>query len=136
MASVPTSTNDKPARFALLIAGGFGIVAAMIILWVVGSIPLAATFLATTLVLSSALLVFRRLFPATTLVTTEPDWSVARALAESSADAIAVTDRAGRLVCANDQYEAIFLGFPTPPGLPFDASGVERLSAAGRVAPC
>ena len=134
MASVPTSTNDKPARFALLIAGGFGVVAAMIILWVVGSIPLAATFLATTLVLSSALLVFRRLFPATTLVTTEPDWSVARALAESSADAIAVTDRAGRLVCANDRYEAIFLGFPTPPGLPFDASGVERLSAAGRAA--
>jgi two-component system cell cycle sensor histidine kinase/response regulator CckA len=134
MASVPTSTNDMPARFALLIASGFGIVAAVIILWAVGSIPLAATFLATALVLSSALVVFRRLFPATTLVTTEPDWSVARALAESSADAIAVTDRAGRLVCANDRYETIFLGFPTPPGLPFDASGVERLSAAGRAA--
>ena len=134
MASVPTSTNTTPARAALAIAGGFGVVAAGIILWAVGSIPLAATFLATTLVLAGGLIVFRRLFPVVSAVTVEPDWSVARALAESSADAIAVTDRAGRLVCANDRYEAVFLGFPTPPGLPFDASGVERLSAAGRTA--
>ena len=35
---------------------------------------------------------------------------------EASADAVAVTDRAGRLVCANDRYEALFGGFPTPPG--------------------
>lgn len=134
MARVPRSTTDMPARSALLIAGGFGLAAALVILGVVGSIPLAGTFLATTLVLGGALVVYRQLFQSPTVVASEPDWSIARALAESSSDAIAVTDRAGRLVCANDRYEAIFLGFPTPPGLPFDASGVERLSAAGRAA--
>ncbi|WP_010164245.1 response regulator [Sphingomonas sp. PAMC 26617] len=134
MASVPISSSDTPARSALLIAVGSGILASLIILGALGSVPIAAAFLASAIVLGGGLLVFRRLFPIAADTASEPDWSVARALAESSADAIAVTDRAGRLVCANDRYEAVFSGFPTPPGLPFDASGVERLSAAGRAA--
>src|SRR3546814_4777016 len=52
----------------------------------------------------------------------------------ASADAVAITDRAGRLVCANDRYEALFGGLPTPPGLPVGDSDVSLLAAAGRAA--
>src|SRR3546814_9765761 len=39
-----------------------------------------------------------------------------------------------RLVCANDRYEALFGGLPTPPGLPVGDSDVSLLAAAGRAA--
>lgn len=132
MASLPTSPTAS--RGAALIAVTCGCAAAAIILVVIGSAPIAAAFLATALVATGAMLLFRRLFPRTTELGAEPDWSVARTVAESSPDAIAVTDRAGRLVCANNRYETLFGGFATPPGLPFDATGVELLGAAGRAA--
>lgn len=99
MASLPTSPN--PSRGAALIAIGCGCAAAAIVLVVIGSAPIAAAFFATALVATGGLLLFRRLFPRTAELAAEPDWSVARTVAESSPDAIAVTDRAGRLVCAN-----------------------------------
>ncbi len=134
MASLPASPPSTAARGAALIAMGCGVLASLVILLLIGSVPIAAAFGATALVLTGGLLLFRRLFPRTMNLAPEPDWSVARTVAESSPDAIAVTDRAGRLVCANDRYEALFGGFATPPGLPFDASGVERLGTAGRAA--
>jgi two-component system cell cycle sensor histidine kinase/response regulator CckA len=134
MASLSASPPSTAARGAALIAMGCGVLASLVILLLIGSVPIAAAFGATALVLTGSLLLFRRLFPRTMNLASEPDWSVARTVAESSPDAIAVTDRAGRLVCANDRYEALFGGFATPPGLPFDASGVERLGTAGRAA--
>ena len=64
----------------------------------------------------------------------ETDWSVARTLAAASDDALAVTDRAGRLICANERYRARFGGYPTPPGLPLDGAGAADLATAGRTA--
>ncbi|WP_260599043.1 response regulator [Sphingomonas endolithica] len=135
MASLPAPpTTPDQTRSAALIAIGCGVAAALVILGLVGNIVVAAAFLATALVITSGLVAARRLFPASKLGETEPDWSVARTLAASSADAVAITDRAGRMVCANDRYETLFGGFPTPPGLPVDNTGVERLSSAGRAA--
>ena len=134
MATLPAPPQSTATRSAALIAIGCGVAAALVILGLIGSVAIAAAFLAAALVVTGGLIAYRRLFPATADTALEPDWSVARALAESSPDAIAVTDRAGRLVCANDRYEALFGGFPTPPGLPFDATGVERLGNAGRAA--
>ena len=134
MATLPAPPQSTAFRSAALIAIGCGVAAALVILGLIGSLSIAAAFLAAALLVTGGLLAFRRLFPPTAATALEPDWSVARALAESSPDAIAVTDRAGRLVCANDRYEAVFGGFPTPPGLPFDATGVERLGNAGRAA--
>ena len=135
MASLPApiSTNHA-SRTAMLIAGGCGLAAALIILWLVGNIIIAAAFLATGLVVGGGMIAARRLFPPTAIGDAEPDWSVARTLAASSADAVAVTDRAGRLICANDRYEMLFAGFSTPPGLPVGEAGVDRLSQAGRAA--
>jgi two-component system cell cycle sensor histidine kinase/response regulator CckA len=117
-----------------LIAAGCGIAAALVILGVIGDLVVAAAFLATALVIGGGLVAARRLFPAANPGETEPDWSVARALATISVDAVAITDRAGRMVFANDRYETVFGGFPTPPGLPVDHNAVERLSSAGRAA--
>jgi two-component system cell cycle sensor histidine kinase/response regulator CckA len=84
--------------------------------------------------IAAGLIIFRRLFPPTRAEAPEPDWSVARTLAATSPEAVAITDRAGRLVCANGRYETLFSGFPTPPALPIDDAGVESLSTAGRTA--
>ncbi|CAN5476512.1 ATP-binding protein [soil metagenome] len=135
MASLPASSSSlSPARGAALIAGGCGLAAALIVLGILRSLPVAAAFLATGLVIGGALIVARRLFPRSAGEASEPDWSVARALAAGSGDALAVTDRAGRLVCANDRYEALFGGFPTPPALPIGDADASSLGAAGRAA--
>ncbi|GHH08232.1 signal transduction histidine kinase [Sphingomonas glacialis] len=134
MVPLPAPPHATATRSAALIALGCGLAAALVILGILHSLVIAAAFLAAALVVTGGLIAARRLFPATASTAIEPDWSVARALAASSPDAIAVTDRAGRLVCANDRYEALFGGFPTPPGLPLDAGGVDRLGSAGRAA--
>jgi len=135
MASVPVSPSSlSPARAAALIAGGCGLAAAAIVLVVLRSLPIAAAFLAAGLVIGGALIVARRLFAGSATDAAEPDWSVARALAAGSSDALAVTDRAGRLVCANDRYEALFGGFPTPPALPIGDADASILGGAGRAA--
>ncbi|MET3759779.1 response regulator [Sphingomonas sp. UYEF23] len=134
MVPLPAPPHATATRSAALIALGCGLAAALVILGILHSLVIAAAFAAAALVVTGGLIAARRLFPATASTAIEPDWSVARALAASSPDAIAVTDRAGRLVCANDRYEALFGGFPTAPGLPLDAGGVDRLGSAGRAA--
>ncbi|MEO5866107.1 MAG: hybrid sensor histidine kinase/response regulator, partial [Sphingomonas sp.] len=133
MASLPASSGS-PARSSALIAVTCGLAAALVILGAMRSWPIAGGFLAAALVIGGGAIVIRRLFPAGAAGSGEPDWSVARALAASSADALAVTDRAGRLICANDRYEALFAGFPTPPALPLTDADISSLSAAGRAA--
>jgi len=61
-----------------------------------------------------------------------PDWSVTVAAIERDDNAIAVTDRAGRLVCANAKYQAWFTANAAPPRLALDNMSLERLAKAGR----
>ena len=63
-----------------------------------------------------------------------PDWSVTVAAIDRADAAIAITDRAGRLTCANALYEAWFGAAHAPPRLPVDAPSLERLAKAGRAA--
>jgi two-component system cell cycle sensor histidine kinase/response regulator CckA len=136
MASLP-ALNGNPAgaaRRAALIALVSGVAAAAVILLLLGNIVIAAAFLATAILIGGGALAYRRIFPASAGEGAEPDWALARMLAAASPDAVAVTDRAGRLVCANDRYEALFGGFPTPPDLPLDGNGADRLGVAGRKA--
>lgn len=63
-----------------------------------------------------------------------PDWSVTVTAIDRSDAAIAVTDRAGRLVCANPLYEKWFTADHAPPRLPVDNASLERLAKAGRAA--
>src|SRR3569623_3022913 len=134
MASLASPPSLSPARGAALSAGGCGLAAAAIALAILRSLPVAAAFLAAGLVIGGALIVARRLFAGNAAEAAEPDWSVARALAAGSSDALAVTDRAGRLVCANDRYEALIGGFPQQPALPLGDADASALGAAGRSA--
>ena len=63
-----------------------------------------------------------------------PDWSVTVAAIERSDAAVAVTDRAGRLVCANRKYQDWFTAGAAPPRLAVDTMSLERLAKAGRSA--
>ncbi|WP_242146529.1 response regulator [Sphingomonas sp. BAUL-RG-20F-R05-02] len=136
MASLPALTGNpaSAARSAALIALASGVAAALVILLLLGNIVIAAAFLATAILIGGGALAYRRIFPASGGEGAEPDWALARVLAGASPDAVAVTDRAGRLVCANDRYETLFGGFPTPPDLPLDSNDAERLGVAGRKA--
>ena len=62
-----------------------------------------------------------------------PDWSVTHAAIERAADAVAITDRAGRLVCANGRFTEWF-GMAAPPRLPLGAADPARAEEAARTA--
>src|SRR5690606_40813314 len=63
-----------------------------------------------------------------------PDWTVTVAAIEQPGMAIAITDRANRLVCANAAYELWFGSSHAPPRLPVDAASTEELARAARAA--
>ncbi|MFA5988598.1 MAG: response regulator [Sphingomonas sp.] len=123
----------SPSRFAAMAAGTSGTLAAIIILWVLGDLAIAALFVAASLVMAGALLGSRALFPARAQAPL-PDWVLARALADTNDAAIVVTDKAGRMVCANERYQLLFSGHPTPPDLPVGDQDSVRLAMAGRAA--
>lgn len=61
-----------------------------------------------------------------------PDWSATYAAIEFDKAAIAICDRAGRLLCANGRFELWFEGLRAPPDLDLDDAGHSLLLAAGR----
>ena len=97
MASLPLSTHLNPTRAAALVAGAATVTAAALVLWLVGSIIAAAGFIATVIVAAGAVIAWRMLAPARVAATPTIDWAFTRAVAQASTDAVAITDRAGRL---------------------------------------
>lgn len=135
MATSPLSPpRTEAVRQSMLIAGAGGVAAALVILGLIGDWQLAAGFLAAALVIAAGVLAYVRLSGNAAAADTAEDWALAHALAEASDGPLAVTDRAGRLVCANDAYRRLFDGLPTPPSLPFEGDGEGRLGVAGRTA--
>ena len=63
-----------------------------------------------------------------------PDWSVTVSAIDHPGQAIAIIDRAGRLVCANARYEEWYGASWSPPRLPVDEASLERLGSAARTA--
>ncbi|MBY0519459.1 MAG: response regulator [Sphingomonas sp.] len=124
----------QSTRAAALAAGGAGLAAALIILFAIGNIVVAAGFLAAAVVLAGVVIAARMAQPRAAAAEPDLDWSIAHLLADASSDAVAVTDRGGRMVCANDAYRVQFDGYPTPPNLPIGEPGVAALAAAGRAA--
>lgn len=119
---------------ALGIAIAAGVIAGLLILWLIGDAVVAIGFASAGIVMGGVAVAWRSLAPVAPPAVPEIDWHLVRALAEESPDAIAITDRAGRLVCANDRFEQMFAGLPTPPGLPIGEAGVGALAEAGRAA--
>jgi two-component system cell cycle sensor histidine kinase/response regulator CckA len=136
MASRPASlAHPTPGqRQALIVAGACGVAAAAIVLIVLKSAAIAAGFAGAMLLVVGGAFVWSRFAPSAAEAEPDIDWTVARTLAAASDDALAVTDRAGRLICANERYRARFGGYPTPPALALDANSDADLASAGRTA--
>ncbi|WP_294330840.1 response regulator [uncultured Sphingomonas sp.] len=135
MASLPDAELPKPSLllpFAAVVVTG--VAAAGVILLSINDRTVAAGFLGAAVMAAGLMLASARLFRAPMTVERYTDWAIAHALASASDDALAVTDRSGRLVCANPRYEALFGGWPTPPNLPIGEEGERVLGACARSA--
>lgn len=135
MASRPAPDFDRlPASVPIAVAACAAAVAAGLVLWIIGSPAVSAGFAAAALAIVGAGYLFARMRPAAAADELAVDWSVAHALASMSNDALAVTDRAGRLVCANERFGALFPGYPAPPNLAVGDWAGAQLGTAGRSA--
>ncbi|MGN3973983.1 response regulator [Tsuneonella sp. SYSU-LHT278] len=95
----------------------------------------AAAFLGGVAVFIGTGLALTRLRPATGPEDlAPPDWSVTVAAIERPGVAVAIVDRANRLVCANSAYTEWFGVGSAPPNLPLDRSALEALSRGAREA--
>ena len=118
----------------LAVAAGFA--ASVALLWYVTREPLFVAVFAGGLLGMGVLAIFlaRQRPQITETELALPDWSVTVEAIERDDTAVAVTDRASRLVCANRLYEEWFGTDQTPPRLSADPASVERLAAAARSA--
>jgi len=103
---------------------------------VTGSTPVTLAYAGGLVVLGLVAFaaVRRRTMPAAGADAAVPDWSVTVAAIEQPGLAIAITDRANRLVCANAAYELWFGSSHAPPRLPVDGTSSEQLARAARAA--
>lgn len=100
---------------------------------VAGDALLAGVYLAALVALGAlAWTLSRRRAPAPAPEFAQPDWSVTVAAIDRPDAGLAITDRAGRLTCANACFEGWFGTSAVPPRLPMVDSGVERLVEATR----
>jgi two-component system, cell cycle sensor histidine kinase and response regulator CckA len=123
------------ARNRMTIAGLAGAtLLSALILWVVTqNIALVGALLAGMVAFWAAADYLRRnRAPEAIATALPPDWSVTRAVADQDQAAVAITDRAGRLLCANDRFTAVFDGLRAPPDLGLDEGSHELLMRAGR----
>ncbi|MPT47434.1 MAG: response regulator [Sphingobium sp.] len=129
-------TADRGGRYTLLVLIGAAALCAALIIHLVGDWALGAGFAATIIGLGALFYVYR---PGSAVLGVQekeivPDWAIARAAADISGMAIAVTDRSGRLMCASDLYGEWFPGYPAPTALPLDRDGAQQLAETMRSA--
>lgn len=137
MPSISAPTDDTSGIAGpLIVAIAAGAVAGGAVLWAIDSLAVAAGFFAAAVLIALAATFLRKsAFTADTEpATVEIDWSLANMLASMSTDAIVVTDRAGRMVCANERFGTLFPGYPAPPAVVIGDWAASQLGSAGRAA--
>lgn len=123
------------SRLALPLLVLAALASAGLVFYAAGSWALAAGFGATILTAAALMTWYQHLYPPEPADReATPDWTVARAAADASSMAIAVTDRAGRLVCASDLFGQWFPGYPAPPAIAADEALADSLARAARTA--
>ena len=115
---------------------GSALVASLALLWFVTRDPLVVAGFGGGLLSLGALActVALRRAPEQDAAIALPDWSVTVAAIDQPGTAIAIIDRAGRLVCANASYDSWFGAAYAPPRLPVDQASLERLAGTARSA--
>ena len=125
--------QDRKRTLALL--AGAMLVSAFIVYSAIGNLILVALFGASMLTIGALLYAYRTYFPSRKVQdVTLPDWSVTYAAVDQAETAIAITDRAGRLTCANSRFADWFGPENSPPRLPMEKDDVDKLVEAGRAA--
>lgn len=131
-AAAPTGEAARGRRDWLLIGGALAV--SLALLWyITGQLTVLAGFAGGVVALGAiarSLTSRQPVLPEADYAL--PDWSVTVAAIDRPDSAIAITDRAGRLVCANSCYEEWFGAAHAPPRLPLDAPSLERLAKAAR----
>ncbi len=130
-----TRKAQRDVRFRAALMGVAVLLSVGLLYWQVENIALIIGFLA--LVSSGAAIAYflrPQQAPASEDYANPGDWAVTRMVADQSDIGLAITDRAGRLVCANELFIKWFNGPVVPPELPLQAGGNELLAAAGRTA--
>lgn len=121
-------------RNVLLIVLAAALGSAALIFWFSNNIALTIGFAATILAGGALAFLVRRLRPPTAHPDAETDWSLVRDAIEGDDAAVAVTDRTGRLVCANALHESWFGGPVAPPNIVADQTQLGLLSAGAKAA--
>ncbi len=120
-----------------------GIAVAGAILLSVGLVQYAAGDVTVTLAFAGGLVVLglvafmairMQARPEEQLTPSVPDWSVTVAAIEQPGQAIAITDRANRLVCANSSFTQWFGADRAPPRIDMESASTEQLGRAARAA--
>ena len=125
-----------PQGPGLVIAIAVALVASLVLVqFVTGSLAVTAAFAGGVVVLGLVALAAGRLRRAPAAATErEPDWSVTLAAIEQPDIAVAITDRANRLVCANSAYREWFGLASAPPRLEVDDIATDTLARIARAA--
>lgn len=112
------------------------LVASVLIVWLASGELVATLAYAGGLVVLGAggLAIAHRRSAAKSAELAAPDWSVTVAALEGADGAVAITDRANRLVCANARYTDWFGTDAAPPALPLDRASLELLGRTAREA--
>ena len=132
----PRIGGEAPGRKADGWMIGAALLLSIGLLWLVADDPLVVVaFAAGLIALGAGAFVLSRK-PAQTQAQdfALPDWSVTVTAIERSDCAVAITDRANRLVCANSTYDKWFGTDRAPQGLALDPSSLEALSRVVRAA--
>ncbi|MCR2834537.1 hybrid sensor histidine kinase/response regulator [Parerythrobacter lacustris] len=111
------------------------VASAALLWWISGTPVLAFAYFAALVVLILAASAASRMRGGSTGdELAPPDWSVTVTAIEQPGLAVAITDRANRLACANSAYAEWFGAAAAPPNLPLDRPSLERLTRAAREA--
>lgn len=129
-----SETGATPSSLILGLGAAL-VVSALVLFFATDSWLVALAFVLGAGVLLGGVIVLDRIraAPAPDLLVA-PDWSVTVAAIERKGEAIAITDRANRMVCANSLFVEHFGISAAPPALPFERAALEAVTLLARTA--
>ncbi len=127
-----TESEAPPTSLLLGLGGGLLVSAAVLFIATQSWLVALAFVLGSSVLLGGVLLLDQvRAAPAPDSLAA-PDWSVTVAAIERKGEAIAITDRANRMVCANSLFLEHFGVSAAPPALPFERPALEAVTLLAR----
>ena len=134
MATRPLLTSgeagEKTAPPGLWAVVGAAAVSIALIGWAIGELRAIAVFAGALIAGLAIILSTRRGREVAATAAVSADWPLVRAASESVDHAVAITDRGGALLCANDRFGEWFGAFRSPAEIDRDG----RLAVAARIA--